>query len=652
MAKSAMSAAICSPRRRERRSGLGGLSLAFLIGSFGCGPSGGESAADGGAGETPPADAGGTVCRETCSVTFGYARAPGDSRAELRGDFRVDGWREGVEMTLAGGEFSATLELEHGQLVEYKFLVDGERWELDSDNPSRRPTADGSENSVLEADCGCESDRFDWRDAIMYFVVLDRFADGDPSNNRSVPGVPNAANYQGGDLRGLRAKIEEGYFDELGINVLWITSPIDNADGAGDGSDGRNFSAYHGYWPRDLSAVESRVGTMLEMREMVDAAHARGIRVLIDYVMNHVHDESPLYAEHPEWFWENDNGRGADCICGEGCSWEGDEGRKCWFRDYLPDFKFQNAAARAWSIDNAIEWAERTGVDGFRLDAVKQVETSWLVELRDRLREGIEAATGEIFYLIGETYTGDAELIASYVDPLVMLDGQFDFPLRAALARTILRRAGSMNELALFLAANDDVYHPDAVMGTFLGNHDLPRAIHLAEDPPLFGDWDAGQERAWEGRPEQPSAAAPYERLAVAFALLFTNPGIPLVYYGDEVGLAGAGDPDNRRFMPWGELLEPQRQLRESVRRLAALRASHPALRRGVRKILGATGEVLSYELSLGGEQVIAALNRGDLRETAVGIPPGPHRDLIAERDVEIPIELAPRSFAILAPLP
>ena len=108
---------------------------------------------------------------------------------------------------------------------------------------------------------------------------------------------------------------------------------------------------------------------------MVDAAHAKGIQVLIDYVMNHVHVQSPTYQQHPDWFFPNDNGFGGNCVCGSGCSWDADR-LKCWFDPFLPDFNFQNGDARRFSVENALAWAKRTGIDGFRLDAVKHIETS------------------------------------------------------------------------------------------------------------------------------------------------------------------------------------------------------------------------------------------------------------------------------------
>lgn len=481
---------------------------------------------------------------------------------------------------------------------------------------------------------------------MIYFVLVDRFRNGDPSNDVSVPGVEDPADFHGGDLAGVMEAIEEGYFEDLGVNVLWLTAPFDNAGGAWLGDDGRNYSAYHGYWPDDLETIDARVGDEALLRATIDAAHARGLRVILDYVMNHVHQDSPLYAEHTDWFWPLDDGGGA-CVCGEGCGWDPPDGLRCWFRPYLPDFDFRNQAARWWSVSNAVGWIKRTGADGYRLDAVKHIETSWVTDLRARVGAEVEVGDG-VFYLVGETFTGDRGLIGSYVDPVTRLDGQFDFPLRAEVVRTVLMRQGGMDGLAAFLDGNDGFYAPGAVMGTFLGNHDLPRLIHLAEDVPQFGEWDSGKARGWSDQPSLPDDPDAFERAFVAYALLFTTRGAPLVYYGDEIGMAGAGDPDNRRPMQWSGLGAEQERLRERLAALAAIRAARPALRRGGRTTLGATGDVMVYRMSDGADEVIVALNRGDGDAATIGVPDGTWQELLGGESVVAPFTLPPRSAAIL----
>ena len=610
---------------------------------------------DGGTGDGGDGDGGGTtdgggMCTAvpTCSATIRYTGT--GNVVILRGDFEADGWTVGIPMTKNGAAWEATIPVRDGQTVLYKLVVDG-NWIADPGNPKGSPDGFGQMNSVLRVDCDNCPKRapIDWRDAILYFVMLDRFKDGDTSNNMSL-GLERPADYQGGDLKGLTQKIEEGYFESLGVNALWITSPFDNANMAGRGSDGHDYSGYHGYWPRDLEAVESHVGTLADLKAMVAAAHAHGLQVVIDYVMNHVHSESPVYAQHRDWFWPNDNGRGGDCVCGGGCNWDDAFDRKrCWFTSYLPDFDFRNGDARRWSVSNAIKWAKEAGVDGFRLDAVKHIEDDWLTDLRARLEA--EVRDNQVFYLVGETYTGDRPLIKYYVRPDTMLDGQFDFPLRAVILATVLRRTGSMNDLAGFLGSNDSFYGPGAVMSTFIGNHDVPRVIGFAEDQPLWGsDWDDGKARAWNNRPGLPSSSRPFERLAVAYTLLFTSPGVPLIYYGDELGLPGGGDPDNRRFMPWSGLTADQTNLRAVITRLAHVRRDHAALRRGTRTIRGATQHTLVYQMQAPGDDVFVALNRDDVAQAAQGLPAGDYDDLVNGGMVRAPLSIPPRTGLVLRP--
>ena len=560
----------------------------------------------------------------------------GESSVEVRGSFASDGWEVGVPMTLSAGSWEALVDVPWDTPVQYKFLIDGGTWITDPGNPTQVDDGFGGFNSLM-APVTCEEwvcappllGDFDWRDAVLYFVFVDRFLDGDPSNNGApVGGVQTPAAYQGGDWAGVLSKIEEGYFDGLGVNALWLSVPMNNTDQSGIGDDGHQYSAYHGYWPTDLDQTEARFGSLAELVEVVDAAHAHGIKVIVDYAMNHVHISSPVYQQHQDWFWPLDNG-GKYCVCGADCSWDGAEGRRCWFRDYLPDFNFTNSAARDFSVSNAIQWVQDTGIDGFRLDAVKHIEDSWILDLRARVTSEIESVTEQHFYMVGETFTGDKGTIAYYVNPTTMLDGQFDFPMRNALVQNILIRSGSMFDLDGFLAGNDG-YYGGGIMSTFIGNHDVPRSIHFAQDVPQWSDaWAGGKEIAWNNQPSLPGGTSAFERMATAFAVIYTLPGVPLVYYGDEIGMAGAGDPDNRRFMQWSGYSPGQTFLRDRLSKLAEIRAAHPALRRGGRTTMDVTADTLCYRMTTAGDEVFVAINRSDASAQVGGLPAAALTDAI-----------------------
>jgi glycosidase len=187
-------------------------------------------------------------------------------------------------------------------------------------------------------------------------------------------------------------------------------------------------------------------------------------------------------------------------------------------------------------------------------------------------------------------------------------------------------------------------------MSTFIGNHDIPRAIHLAEDVPLWDNqWTDGKDKAWNGKPGLPAAKSAYERLALSFAILFTTKGAPLVYYGDEVGMPGAGDPDNRRFMQWDGYSANQTWLLQRIQDLGTIRAAHPALRKGTYKRLSADADTFAFEMSGEGETVSVAINRADAAKSVAGLPAAGLKDELTGEVVMGPSVMVPaRSARIL----
>ncbi len=444
----------------------------------------------------------------------------------------------------------------------------------------------------------------DWRDSILYFAMTDRFANGDPSNDgEAVDRVPEEASYRGGDFAGLTRKIEEGYFDELGVNAIWISWPVDNPPFGEPGkvptTDRCNgdlgdptyptregyFSGYHGYWPADLDRVEEHFGTMAELQTLVATAHRRGIQILLDFTANHVHQSSSFFTDHQDYF----------NLPPEICSQVGWDVKPvtCWFTDFLPDIDYTNPAARDAVVAMALSWIRRTGADGFRFDALKHVDESFIRALRAKLRLELEQ-TGVQFYLVGETFTGDPNLIARFVGP-DLVHGQFDFPLNYHLLQTFAKRAEGLDELQRAMLGFQAVYQ-GGLMSTFIGNHDIARFVSVAAGQlwctePWNGDhrrntgvWEMTTNQAvgWLSPPERPEDPGAHRSLRLAFAYIMSLPGIPLVYYGDEFGMPGAGDPDNRRTMRFGdELSDLERDTLGFVRALGTLRSRTPALRTG-----------------------------------------------------------------------
>ena len=648
-------------------------------------PGSGYGSGSGSGGMTDPGPMCDTAYR-LCAYEFVYkgmsASMPskGDERTvELRGDYRTGAWTAGDVMSWDGTAWRVTVQVPWQIKSLYKFrIVDAsgtETWIADPGNTVGEPDGFGGMNSVVSgvtcAKFSCAdpvpmcnnpaTGGFDWRDAVLYFVFVDRFLNGDSTNDApsTASGLDPSANWKGGDWAGVITRIKEGYFADLGVNTLWITVPIDQTDntGLGTGGDTHIYTGYHGYWPRDLSKPERRFGTAAELKSLVDEAHKAGLKVLIDYAMNHVHKDAPIYTSHMSdgWFNPLDLGGGKQCLCGSAeCPWEGDKAKVCWFTDYLPDWNFANSDARKYSIDNIMSWIKDNNVDGFRLDAVKHIEVSWLTDLRTRLTSEIEPTTNQHVYLVGETFTGDRALIKSFIDPCTKLDGQFDFPLRVQLVQNILLRQGKMQDLQGLMDSNNTFYG-SGLMSTFLGNHDVPRSIHFAQNSPIWTDpWADGKDKNFgASRPGVVSETEAYERMALGMAVLMTTRGVPLIYYGDEIGLAGAGDPDNRRVMDWNSAgyNAGQKLLLDRQKKLGAIRKAHTALRRGNRSTLSIGDDTWAYKMDDGSDLVYVLLNRSDSAKTVSGLPSTTLNDALLGGTATGPsVSVPARSARILIP--
>jgi glycosidase len=205
-------------------------------------------------------------------------------------------------------------------------------------------------------------------------------------------------------------------------------------------------------------------------------------------------------------------------------------------------------------------------------------------------------------------------------------------------------RTTPLSSLAGFMDSNDYYYGANAVMSTFLGNHDLPRIIHVASNNRPWGDDQGsdGKNLAWQNQPGPVTELSAYERVANGFAVLFTNRGAPLVYYGDEIGLPGAGDPDNRRFMQWDGWNSNQTFLHDRIKRLADIRAKHPALRRGTRATINADNDTWVFSRETTGDTVYVAINRSDAPKEVSGLPAGTLNDEVTSTTANGPTVTIP----------
>jgi alpha-amylase len=415
-----------------------------------------------------------------------------------------------------------------------------------------------------------------WDDAILYFVIVDRFADGDATNNQDVDRSAKGA-FHGGDLAGLTNQLDE--LADLGVTAMWITPVVENIPGYVTGAGFPDWG-YHGYWADDFYALDRRFGSEADLKALVDAAHERGIAILLDVVYNHAGYDSRYTKDPKTKGWLRTEALGT---CGT------DDLTSCLAG--LPDFKTEKPEVREYLLEAHLGLAERVGLDGFRLDTVKHVSHDFW----QQHRQAVNKRLSEDFFLLGEVWGGDAPSLDPWFEGDEM-DAGFDFGF---VGSSIGFLAGRGRTIAFnrYLEKRHLV-REGYLLAHYLSSHDVPGALYTLE-----GDLET------------------FRLLAL---LQFTNPGIPTIYYGEEVGRPGGDWPENRSVMPWGDrdILpgkgKPRDEaLREDYKRLIAIRRAHPALWRGDHTGLSYEGDLLVFQRTdeTSGDVVIVAVNRG--REVA-----------------------------------
>ena len=479
---------------------------------------------------------------------------------------------------------------------------------------------------------------FQWQDGVIYYAFTDRFANGENSNDRPVQDerVLPAANYQGGDFQGIREKIEEGYFEKLGVNVLWLAPINRNPDGAWQEylEPYRHYTGYHGYWPVSHTEVEPRFGGEKALKEMVAAAHAKDSFIIADLVLKHVHTDHPMWKEQRELFGSLELPDGTKNLR----IWD-EHQFTTWFEEWLPAFDFTDPEAVEFLLGNAVDFAERFNLDGYRLDAVKHIEREFWWDYRTAMRNVVDKDRPLPLYSVGETFM-DRKGIVSFVGPN-MLDGQFDFPLYDTIIDVFAKEKAGFEELEKSLSASESIYGKETLMSPLLGNHDKSRFMAYADGDLPHSELDDEEEVGWKFPPKVDNSAA-FENLKLGLTFVLAVDGVPMIYYGDEIGLSGAGDPDNRRMMRWGdEVTAEENAVREHFSKVAAVRHKHPALRYGSRRALVAEGERYAFVRAHLGDAVLAVWNRGKGEnefEVTVGpeMPDGSYADALSGEKIEV----------------
>ena len=438
---------------------------------------------------------------------------------------------------------------------------------------------------------------------VIYLIMPDRFADGDPSNDDP----PNAKGhfdrndphaYHGGDLKGVTDHLD--YLHDLGVTTLWLTPWWENDNNSAD---------YHGYHVTDFYGVESHFGTMKDLQELVAAAHQHGMKVLMDYVVNHTGPNDAWANDPPTPTWLN--GSPAHHLQPKYNFWplvdphatEADRAPVLdgWFVDRLPDLNCDDPKLAEYLTDNALWWMEIAGFDGFRLDTFPYSSRRFWSKWHQALFQVYPQT-----FTVGEVSDPDPAVVSFFQGGRKEYDGidsgvtsVFDFPTYYMI-RSVLLNGEPASKLSNNIA-HDALYpRPDELV-TFIGNHDKPR---------FMGE-----------------KGADVQKLNAATSLLVTLRGIPEIYSGDEIAMPGGDDPDNRRDFPGGfpgdkqnaftqaGRTPDQQQAFAHLQKLLQLKREHQALQGGEETDLLATDHIFAYLRSKGADRLLVVLNSGKATE-------------------------------------
>lgn len=404
-------------------------------------------------------------------------------------------------------------------------------------------TANGTTNAAFEISAKMpRNGRFQGYtpDDVIYFLMPDRFADGDTSNNdptksKGLFDRTKGRHYHGGDFQGVINKLP--YLKSLGITAIWTTPVYDNNDKLDTKEVYEGVPAttgYHGYGAVDMYAVDEHLGDMAKLRELIDKAHALGIKIIQDQVANHT-GPYHVWAEDPPTptWW---NGTLQNHLSNNWQKWTAMNPRATyqtqkrniegWFIDILPDFNQNDPEVEKYLIQNSIWWLEMNGFDAIRMDTLPHVPRSFWQKWGSAIKREYPKVN-----ILGELYDSDPALISYFqtgkkghdgID--TQIDTLYDFGLFYPI-RNVFGQGKPIREISQMFS-RDWLYQNPNVLTTFLGVHDMPRFMN-----------------------EQ---GATIEGLKLAQTLIMTSRGTPLLYYGDEIAMPGGNDPDNRRDFPGG----------------------------------------------------------------------------------------------------
>ena len=461
-------------------------------------------------------------------------------------------------------------------------------------------------------------------DDVIYLIMTDRFSDGDSTNNdppasRGLYDRSKPRYYHGGDFQGVINHLP--YLKSLGVTAIWLTPWYDNVNHLNEreqypeasGGPKQPITDYHGYGAVDFYGVEEHFGTLAKLRELVDEAHRFGIKVIQDQVANHTGPYHPWVNDSPTPTWFN--GTKANHLVNSFQTWvlhdphpvdrlkrEALEG---WFIDILPDLNQNDEETARYIIQNTLWWIGLAGIDAIRQDTWQYVPNSFWQKWTAAIKREYPSVK-----VVGEVLDGDVGHCSFFQGGRVRFDGidsgldtLFDFPLLYPVRRAFAE-GKSVKDIALILS-HDQLYPNPGVLVPLIGNHDMPRFMN------------------------EPGASI--SGLNLANTLLMTMRGTPQIYYGDEIAMRGAGDPDNRRDFPGGfpgdkrnafdnaGRTAEERAAFEQIQKLARLRADLEPLRRGALVNLFVSDQQYAFARVTKGTSVIVLVNN-DIKPATIAV--------------------------------
>ncbi len=386
------------------------------------------------------------------------------------------------------------------------------------------------------------------KEDIVYFIMVDRFADGDTSGNLADVDKDDLRAFQGGDLQGIIDNLD--YIKATGATAIWLTPIMENGP-----------NGYHGYWIYDFYKVDPHFGDLETFKELVDKAHEMDLKVVLDYIVNHTGYDSPWLDDPEKADWFNPDRKISN--------WKDKEEVELGWLSGLPDLDQTNPEVSEYFIENALWWIEETGIDGFRLDTMRHVSKTFWEDFSEAIKSEVPD-----FFLLGEVWDENAKTLESYHQSGI--DSLTNYSLFNGIENAFTTQA-NMFSLVNALDKEKAFTHPE-LNAIFIDNHDNSRFAS-----------------------NNPRMALEYTKQALTF--LYSYPAIPVVYYGTELGMSGAYDPENRRFMAWDTV--ENNDMLAYVKQLAEIRDVY--MEDFVLTYHDKTS--IAYELSNGSEKMLIVIN-------------------------------------------